>query len=170
MMDFWAWLFEPDNSPVVGAISLIIGVVGFPLTLIQLWRTKRAADAAKDAADNAKLRITSFSAMRECEHARTRARAVNDAIAAGNWEDALVKYQEVSVSFMHLCQSNVNFDPEVSKGLSDGIKTIDNNCSVLERALKSNRNNITKGKQFSALRPIDEAIAKTLFNLERLSS
>jgi hypothetical protein len=170
MLGIWNWLIDPANSPAVGALGLIVGVVGFPLTLVQLWRTKRAAYAAKVAAENARVRMNSFNAMRECEHARSQARTVNDAIGREDWDDALVNYQQISVSLINLQQSNVRFDDEVVIDLTDGIQKIGNNCNVLERAIKTDPEKLSKGKQFAALRPIDNIIAKALFNLERLSS
>lgn len=166
----WDWLFDPKNAATVSALGFVLAVVGFPITLIQLWRTKKSADSAKEAADSVALRINSFGAMRECEQARSQARRVNDAVAAGDWELALIKYQDVAVGLTHLAESNVTFDDGVAASLQEAIKRIDENCNVIERALKTDPNKISKGKQFSALRPIDTVIAKTMFNLERLSS
>ena len=170
MWGLWHWATTSENAPIIGALGLLLAAVGFPLTLIQLWRTKRAADAATDAANSARLRMNSFGALRECENARAQAREVNDAIGRNDWDAALVNYQGLSTSLVQLKQCNVSFDSDVISALDRGIGVIDANCAVLERALRTDASRLTKGKQFSALRPLDAIIAKAMFNLERLSS
>jgi hypothetical protein len=114
--------------------------------------------------------MNSFSALRECELARTNARSVNDAIAAEDWDSVLVNYQAIARNLNDLLHCNINFDADVKVSLSEGIGIINHNCNVVERLRIDSPEKLTKGKQFTALRKIDPIISKTYFNLERLSS
>lgn len=170
MLEPWRWLVDPVNAPAIGAMGFLLSLVGFPITIWQLIRTKRAAQAAKLAADNAKLRMNSFSALRECEMARVHSKSVSDSIANEDWEGVLIGYQHVARSLNDLLLSNVAFDQDVLNSLSKGLEVLENNCSVVERSLKTDPAKLTKGKQFSALRNIEPVISQALFNLERLTS
>jgi hypothetical protein len=170
MIGLWGTFISPANSAVVGALGLLVALFGFPITIWQLIRTKKAAEAARHAADGATLRLNSFSALRECEMARAHLKAVNDAIAREDWDAALISYQEVSTSLNDLLQCNIAFDKDVSDYLSEGMVIIGNNCGVIEKALRADAKKLTKGKQFAALRSLDPIVSKARFNLERLSS
>jgi hypothetical protein len=166
----WHWLVDPANGPTVSAVGLLISVVGFPITIVQLIRTRRAAVAAKDAADNATLRLNSFSALRECEAARLNANSINDAIAEQDWDKTLILYQQLSKNLSDLVHCNIDFDVAVTEELQTGVDIIEVNCKVIERLQLDAPDKLTRAKQFHALRKIDPRITKTFFNLERLSS
>lgn len=164
----WDWLINPSNSAVVGAVGLIVSITGFATTLIQLSRTRKAAVAASNAASAATARFNSFNALRECEAAKQQAKKVNDAISEGRWELSLDQYQPLLKHISNLRQSNVELDADVHLCLEDAEQIITRNCLVIERAISNKAGSLTKGKQFAALRPIDAAIAKKYFNIERI--
>lgn len=163
----WEKLIASENGPTVSVIGLFLSLVGFAITLYQVFKTRRAAEAAQAAASATSTRFSAFNAMREYEIARQQVQRVNDAIAQEDWDAALVAYQPLLTSISNIKQCNAPFDEGVRVALQEGEERVARNCQTLEKSIKG-KANLTKGKQFSALRPIDAILAKTLFNIERI--
>lgn len=163
----WAKMIAPENAPTVGLIGLILSLVGFAVTLYQVLKTRRAAESAQAAANATSARFSAFNAMREYEIARQQVQRVNDAIAQEDWDAVLVAYQPLLTSMSNIRQCNAPLDDGVREALQDGEDRVTRNCQTIEKAVQG-KTNLTKGKQFSALRPIDAVLAKTLFNIERI--
>lgn len=50
LADFWNELYAAGGF-WIGAVSLVVGVLGFWYAIVQVWKTQAAAEAAKRAAD-----------------------------------------------------------------------------------------------------------------------
>lgn len=94
-MGWWDWLIDPVHAAEVGAIGLIGTGIGFLITFWQLWVTKKAAQAASEAANLAKARLNTFSALRECENAKRQMELVMTAIGKAEWQDVITLSQPV---------------------------------------------------------------------------
>jgi hypothetical protein len=95
-----AWLFDPHNSAAVGALGLIVGLVGFPLTVVGIWLTYRqardaetAAHAAERAASELQFRIERYSAYRDISEASVSIDAARRHLANAAWADASEMYE-----------------------------------------------------------------------------
>lgn len=163
-------LLGPEWSPMVGLLSLILSALGFPITIWQLVRTRRAADAAKAASESARMRMNQVSALRVCEEARTHARNITKSISEENWPDVLLQYRYLSTSITDLLHGNTVLDEGVAKVLTSGIEVIDSNLNALDRAILSSRHSPSRGKEYTALHKLDVVITKALANIERIST
>jgi len=113
--------------------------------------------------------MNSFSALRECELARTNSKNVSDAIEKEDWDSVLIRYQDVAKNLNELLHCNIRFDDEVRTALEAGLAIVAHNCGVLDKLRLDAPAKLTRGKQFSALRKLDPIMSKVHFNLERLS-
>jgi len=165
----WTWLIDPSRSSIIGVIGLSVSVVGFALTLWQLLATKKAAQAATEAAENARMRINTFSALRECEAAKRHAKLVNNAIKEAAWMEVIELSQPLIESITSLANSNADFDYDVRQSLSSAVSLIEKNCVIIDRLSSDRPNHLLKAKQFAAFRPVDQALSVAYFKLERNS-
>jgi len=169
------WL--PDPNPAwmnasnygVGIWGLFISVVGFGLTLWQLYITKRAAQQALEAADSARIRLNAFSALRECEAGKRQFDLISEAIEGEKWEKIVALSQPLANSLLSLGGSNATLDPEVVQAIDRARSLIDRNCETIDKAVSLDRTRLSKAKQFTAFRPINHALTMVYFNIERLS-
>lgn len=166
----WSVLQDPKALAIVSHLGFLLALIGFPITIWQLFRTKRSADAAQAAAEAARVRLTHLSALRGCEQARLHSRSITQAIASENWPGVLLSYRNLSETVTDLIESNVAFDEEVKSVLCTGLEIIERNMIALDRAVHSNKLSPTPGKELTALKKLDPILAKALSNLERLAS
>jgi hypothetical protein len=59
-------LADPKTAGVIGALGLILTVVGFVITIVQVRRSKTAAESAAEAVKTVRSQITHFDAAAEC--------------------------------------------------------------------------------------------------------
>jgi hypothetical protein len=60
---------KPEVSGAVGALGLLLTIVGFGVTLVQLWRTRSAADAAARSARAVQEQVGRFDTIAACSSA-----------------------------------------------------------------------------------------------------
>lgn len=61
-----AWLAKPTTGGVIGAGSLLLTVAGFTVTIIQVRRSKSAAEAAQASALAVQSQLSRFDVVAEC--------------------------------------------------------------------------------------------------------
>ena len=154
----------------MNAVSLIVAIIGFPLTLLQLWRTKKAAIAANIAAEEAKLRFDSFNALRECDRARADCSAISRAINAADWPDALLRYNALADRLTEIMHSNVALGDGFRADMRTTVDEIERVCGIIEVENRSTKNRLEKSKQLSELRKIYAVVRRLIVQLEGLSS
>jgi hypothetical protein len=133
------WLFDPANASAVGAWGLILAicgtllsVVGFAVTIVQLFKTKKAVDAANEATDALRNRIGSQTATIHAAAAIARIKAAKRELRSKEWAAAQFVLEELRQSLLiverrkHLSTENVaNELPNYLKDLLDFIDYID---------------------------------------------
>jgi hypothetical protein len=169
MGDLWRLLTSEALAPTFGFLGFLLGAVGFPITIWQLLRTKKAAHSAEEAANNARVRLTSFSALRELELARSKAINIKEAVSRDDWSSVPMLYQELAHSLMQLSESDVAFEEDVRVGIHEAVAQCEANCAVVETTLASRPDRLQRGKQLSALRKVETPLARAATNLERLA-
>jgi hypothetical protein len=60
------WLARPKVAGAVGALGLVVTVVGFGFTLYQVRKSRTAAEAAEKSANQVRQTIEHFDAISEC--------------------------------------------------------------------------------------------------------
>ena len=165
----WGWLTNPERAPAVGVIGLALTLLGFGLTLWQLYVTKKAAQAASEAANSARIRLNAFSALRECEAGKRQLDLIHEAIKTENWLEIISLAQPLSSSLISLARSNTFLDEAVLSAIEEAYRILDKNCETIDRTLSLDATKLSRSKQFSAFRPIDKALTATYFNIERIS-
>lgn len=78
MIRFFEPLFAPQNSAtigawgfIIGALSGLLGIGGFGITLYQVWKIKAATEASKDAISSLKVRLSHLDLIQECAKAES---------------------------------------------------------------------------------------------------
>lgn len=169
-MGWWDYFTSEQLAPVIGFLSFTFAAVGLPITFWQATQARFAAEGAQQAASEAKLRMNSFSAMREAEIARSSIQGISKAIEDADWHKVLSRYHDLAGSLTELSECNINFDEDVTKDLRESFAIVDANCATIEAHLSSKKENeLLVSKQKGALRPLYKLVVQVRFNLERLA-
>jgi hypothetical protein len=166
----WSWIADPTHGGAVNAASLAMGAVGFPITLLQLWRTKKAALAAQEAANEAKVRFASFNALRECDRVKTECIALSETIKEEAWGDAVTRYNALADHIIDIQHSNLEVGDDFTGELGRAVTEIESNSLLIEKEIKADKGRLEKTKQLQELRKIYISINKAVSLLERQSA
>jgi hypothetical protein len=90
-----AWLAASGTSDVLGFVGFVVTIVGFVATLWNVARSRRAAEAARDAADEVRRRISTFETVRVLASAVAQLRAVQTDQRSGRWDTLPGRYGEI---------------------------------------------------------------------------
>jgi hypothetical protein len=126
------------NIEIAGALASIVGlVIGIPaliVGLVQLRRTKRAAEAAATSAGDAVRRLSNVAAVASIEHVCSRSRDLLHLMRTGNLAASATAAFELREALAKFCKSSIATEllrePEWSRLLRSVAEVHD----ALERA------------------------------------
>lgn len=97
---FGQWLADTGTSDVLGFLGFVATVVGFAATLWNVKRSRRAAEAARDAAEEVRRRISTFETVRVLASAVAQLRTVQTDQRSGRLNGLSAKYGEIRSSLI----------------------------------------------------------------------
>ncbi|MEG3089751.1 hypothetical protein [Sphingomonas sp. PB4P5] len=92
---FWpAWIVNPQQYQFLNSANLWMGILGFIITVAGFWvalrrlsAVKTAADAATNAVNSFKLRLTHYDAANDASEARYALTATSRHLELSSWRD-----------------------------------------------------------------------------------
>jgi hypothetical protein len=131
-------IFDAKNAAFVGGASLIISVlglagtlIGFWITLIQLKRTKTAADASSEAVGALKLRMAHYDTLTELSYAISATREARRHLDGQQWKYALDGLEEIRVLLTRIME----LSSEMLSEEKDNIKATISDLSLSSQSL-----------------------------------
>lgn len=139
-------LFQPDWSVTVGAISLIIGLVGllisvggFALTIRQIAQAKSKADVVKDAVLRLEKRASLYDVTKELERASTAIQSAAKFARREYWEETYEHCESARTSIHNCIISQNSFSYEDFGAIEQCHEYISGLMSHLSRAKAGKR-------------------------------
>jgi hypothetical protein len=109
-----------------------VGIFGFGITFWQLWRTRRAADAAADAVARLKQDFASFDVILELRTARASAAEAGRHVNSGRWPAALVSLNQIRESLQKMLSVRNGLEIGDAERAKDYIAYALGACSSIE--------------------------------------
>lgn len=138
------WLFIPENAPAVGAISLLLSVLGTVLTLIGLYITFRQARKAASSAEVAtsavrdfKFRVSHQDASRDISEASYALDTTRRHLSNTAWRDAVDSYEDARRAFIRMLMVLPNLPEEVKSRITSSVDQMAKFCDKVDAALSN---------------------------------
>lgn len=138
----WKWLVAPANALTVSAIGLILGAVGFAITLggfflalRRIHKLETAAEAAQAAVEGFKLRVIQYDAANDAAEARYALQSTKRHLNNDGWRDVSDTYEDARRALARLLPSIIAQSDKLGSEVELVIIQIDKHCSNVERAV-----------------------------------
>ncbi len=108
-------LFTEFWSDLLSVASVLIGLIGFCYTILQLWKTKIAADAARDAADKAVTESQKLFQRYALENAFRFLAETKIHVDHSSWDKASMRLSDVAEQVAQLAQIDPDWEQLTSE-------------------------------------------------------
>lgn len=107
-----------------GNLASVGGLAGVGLAIWQLARTRKAAEAARQASKSTEMAISTFLVASDLQHAIDLIQQVKGLHRAGQWESAIVQYQPIRFALAQITSRDTRLSQEQMQTLRESIGTI----------------------------------------------
>lgn len=171
-----AWPFKGSSTLIVqgwgfwlAIVGMLISIIGFWITLVQLARTKKATSAVSNEIRRIKFAVSKYDATVEASKAEGALDSAVKFFRSDDWFQAGEAIESLSKSIHTLKELNV---PELSSKLDDisGVMShSDKLCERLDKAKITGLPDTEKGKALSVMREHGRLLTSIRIALQRSS-
>lgn len=133
LSDDVGFLFDPDNAVAVGAWGLILTVVGFAITIVQLARTQGALTAANTATQQMRKRIAAQNLAINAANADARLKTAQRELRAGDWQAALDALENLREILVLIYRRPDHLDSASRAQLEPFLRDLQDFCDYIDR-------------------------------------
>ena len=144
------------------AIGVLVGMVGFYITIRQIRQVKSTTEAAETAISELKVRFSHFDVIEECTIAENALSSLKEIARSGDWSESLFVCDKLATSLINLLE-RFPFDLETSAQLREA-KARATSLSLLADRDKAPPPN--PAKDMAALREIHSVLMKVRFKVQ----
>jgi len=125
----------PEQPPGwLSWMAALASALGLPVALWQLWRTRRAADAARQAAQDTRERLRRYDASVSCLEGVRLIRDIKTSLDNQNWQAMHDRHEQLSMVLIELKERSSAFVPEVDKrGLQEVLTELNKIDATIRR-------------------------------------
>lgn len=170
----FVWPFRAENNLIVAGwgfwlaiIGLILTLVGFAITLLQLAKTKDAATAVGDEVDRIRRTLSRYDAAQETAKAAYALTTTRRYLENESWQDVADSYEDIRRGLVQTKVSGQITDADLLKQIDNASLYIEKLCARIEKALVRPPVIINVSKTKLMLRRHDELIANITLALQR---
>lgn len=146
---------------------MVLTIVGFGISLIQLAKAKGAATAVKDEVERIRDSLSKYDAAQDIAKAGYALNATRRYLSNGSWQDVTDSYEDVRRGLVQVKGSGHVTDQELLLQISTASEHIEKLCARIERALEKPPVSIDVSKTRGMLRRHDELIAAITSSIQR---
>lgn len=146
---------------------MILTLVGFGITLIQLSKAKGAATAVKEEVARIRDSLSKYDAAQDIAKASYALSATRRYLSNGSWQDVTDSYEDVRRGLVQVKSSGHVTDDDLLIKISTASEHIEKLCTRIERALEKPPVLIDVSKTRGMLRRHDELIATITSSIQR---
>ena len=154
-----SWLFDAQQSAVVGGVSLVLSAIGLILTLLGLYFTYRQASLARSAAEDAdravenfRFRAAQYDSFRDLSEAAYALEVAKRHLTNDAWTDAGDSYEDARRALVRVRNNEHSLDAEAANLIDTMTSQMANFCSSVDRAKAGKRSFPDKSKCLQAIR------------------
>lgn len=154
MSQAFAPLFAPENAAavgawgfIIGAASAVLGIIGFGVTLYQVWKVKAAAQASNEAISNLRVRLSHLDLVQECARAESALHSIKEHLLNSATEVPLNIFDSLALSLVTINESPQTLPEHTRARLASAIESI----NKLSTAPKNGGRTVT-AKQMATVR------------------
>lgn len=159
-------LLSTNWGDIVGAVGLVITVIGFGVAIYQATKAREAADAAEAASLETRQAITKVLTVADLQKAIAAIQRIKDLHRDKEWKASLQHYQPLRVMLVDITARYVALTPGQHAVLSGAIPQIVVIENSVDEALRGSAEPSGAGNFNEALTTIQvnlEGIASSLF-------
>jgi hypothetical protein len=155
------------NGIVLSVWGLWISLAGFGITFWQLARTKSAAQAATEALDEVRSRVSTYDAVVETSRAIAFIRETQRHLKVPSWESAVVSYNGARESLVRLIELPSKIAQPDKDNLAVVLADITSLCDRIEAGLLRQRVTVDRGKALRVSKDHEELVLRLGIALQR---
>lgn len=145
-------------NQTIGLIGLLLGTVGFAVTLVQIGRVKTVASAQRDAISGLSFRLSQLDITAECAKAETALGEIRKFTLDSTTDVPIEIVDRLATAFVSILEGSAAVSDEVRERLRDAISDLNKVTSTPARKRPDNHSSATK--QLAALRDYHGIITK----------
>jgi hypothetical protein len=169
----WHWPFDPNNVQEAtgfgfwfGLISVLVGFIGFGLTLRQLRKTKNASEAAQLEVQRIRSSLGAYDGVQEASRAAYALSMTLTLVRNQMWKEAGDTYTDVRQSLMRI--KTLDKISEAQKyQIDEAVKYIASLCRRVDSQISKGKVNIDLAKTCSVLRQHGELVSDIQDSMRR---
>ncbi|WP_156367697.1 hypothetical protein [Brevundimonas sp. Leaf363] len=170
----FGWAFEASNASLTsgwsfwtGAAGFFLSVIGFTVTLVQLGLTKKAATAAADAANQARLRVAGYELASELSRALAALSSTRDGIKRQDWPSVVEHYAEARISLTKIAALPSAVSADARAELSRVVEQIEKSARRIAAALAKGEGTLDRMKILHAHADYEVAVTAVSATIDR---
>lgn len=171
---WWNWAFNPSHAADVagwgfwlGALGLLLTVVGFAVTLRQLAKTKSAAEAAKSEVDRIQSSMKQYDSAHEVSRASYALGVARKHFKNEAWDDGADSYSDVRNSLISLKANIDDLDIDTIRSIDKSTLYVDKICERVDRGDFVNTGRDDVAKIISVMRQHDQLITSIKIHIQK---
>jgi hypothetical protein len=133
MTELRQWAAQWGDIASIGGI--ILTVAGFVVAIIGIWRSKSAADQARQAAEDARDNIARYAAITDLAAAMTIMEEIKRLQRNGVWPVLPERYSELQRLLTAIRESNIGLSEAQRQKLERAIETFAESEKKVDRAI-----------------------------------
>jgi len=169
-----SWPFKPENNALVAGwgfwlaiAGLVLTLIGFAVTLVQLSKAKGAATAVEDEIKRIRESLSQYDAAQDIAKSSYALAATRRYLSNGAWQDVSDSYEDVRRGLVQVKGSGNLTDADLLTQIGAASDYIQKLCSRIERGLERPPVIIDASKTRAMLRKHDELISAITTSIQR---
>lgn len=134
----WYITARDDIGVILGLIGILLSIIGFWIAFVQIRKTKSAAEAALDAAKEARDNIRNFDSVIDFSSVIAMVEEIKRHQRAGNWVILPDRYSQLKSSLIAIKAVNNQLSVEHKTTLQQAITQFTNIEGRVESSLATN--------------------------------
>lgn len=168
------WFFNTQNATLISgwgfilsAVGLLVSIFGFAYTLVQVSLTKKAAEAAKEASDEARTRVAVYDVAAELSRASSALAATRDHIKREDWSAVVEGYADARISLAKISEFPSIVSNISRSNLSDIAGGIERSTRRIASALGKGEGTLDRMKILHAHAEYEVAVTAVASRVDR---
>jgi hypothetical protein len=161
------WAFDPNNAVAVsgwgfwfGLLGLVLTLVGFLFTLIQLKATRTAAESAERESRRIKSLIANYDAAQDVSRAQYALKATRNHFSNKAWAHGSETYEDVRMAILAVRDNVPNLDVGLSSQIDLAAEFITKLCAKIDKQIHENGTPVSYVKTREVMREHDRLLVR----------
>lgn len=138
MNDIIQYIVNNDLGDVASVVGIVITIIGFGVTLWQVYRSKSASLQAKESVEHFQKEVLKYKTVSDLSETISMVNEIKELNRQSEWKLLLHRYSDLKRRFIDIKQSNIEFTKFQNQNIQDMIFAIDDICDIVENIVNKN--------------------------------